>query len=104
MITKYAILDNDFDEKKDTITYKNIENNLISGSLDINDISVATNGDEIKNSNFEPFTIRICFEWFEGNNEKMNNQADTLIGLDAKNNPLEIEAKINFEQKLNDKN
>ena len=50
-----------FNEEKDTITYKNIENNLISGSMDLDTI-IATNGDEIKTSNFEPFTIRIYFE------------------------------------------
>lgn len=99
MITKYAILDNDFDETKDTITYENIENNIISGSLDLENI-VATNSDEMENAKFEPFTIRICFEWYEGNDEKMNDDADTLIGLDAENNKLEIEAKIKFEQKI----
>lgn len=102
MITKYAILKNDFDEKKDTIDYNEIENNLISGSLDLKDITVATNSDEIEEPSFEPFTIRICFEWYEGKDEKMNDEADTLIALDAENNELEIEAKIKFEQKLND--
>lgn len=100
MITKYAILNNDFDEEKDTITYNDIENNLISGSLDLSDITTATIGDEIKYSNFEPFTIRICFEWYDGKDEKMNDENDTLIGLDAKNNQLEIEAEIKFEQKI----
>ena len=99
MITKYAVLDNDFDETKDTITYENIENNIISGSLDLENI-VATNSDEMENAKFEPFTIRICFEWYEGNDEKMNDDADTLIGLDAENNKLEIEAIIKFEQKI----
>ena len=103
MITKYAILDSDFDESKDTITYKNVENNLISGSLELKDINVFTGGDEITDSNFKPFTIRICFEWYEGNDEKMNDEADTSIALNAKNNELEIEAKIKFEQKINTK-
>ena len=98
---KYAILDGDFDEEKDTITYNDIENNLISGSLDIKDLSVATEGDEIITSNFKPFTIRICFEWYEGTDENMKDEDDTLIGLDEENNELEIEAEIKFEQKLN---
>ena len=100
MITKYAILNKNFDEKNDTITYNDIENNIISGSLDLKDINIATSSDEIKNTNFEPFTIRICFEWYEGENEKMNNEADTLIAQNAQNNQLEIEAKIKFEQKI----
>ena len=110
MIRKYAILDSNFDEKKDTITYKDIENNLISGSLDLDSIIatsgdeiIATNGDEIQTSNFKPFTIRICFEWYEGTDEKMNDEADTLIALDTENNELEIEATIKFEQKINNK-
>ena len=90
------------DEKKDTITYKSIENNLITGSLDLNDLVVATDSNEIQTSKFEPFTIRICFEWFEGKDEKMNDDADTLIGLDAKNNQLQIETKIKFEQKISE--
>ena len=109
MIRKYAILDNKKKKKKDTITYKDIENNLISGSLNLDSIIatsgdeiIATNGDEIK-TKFKPFTIRICFEWYEGTDEKMNDEADTLIGLDAENNELEIEATIKFEQKLNNK-
>ena len=100
MITKYAILDSNFDEEKDTITYNDIENNLIQGSLDLNNINIVTNSDEIKASNFEPFTIRICFEWYEGEEEKMNNETDTSIALDAENNELEIEAIIKFEQKI----
>ena len=102
MITKYAILKNNFDEEKDTISYNDIENNLINGSLDIKDLNVATTGDEIENTSFEPFTIRICFEWYEGEDDKLKDDADTLIGLNASDNELEIEAKIKFEQKLND--
>lgn len=103
MISKYAILNKNFDEKKDTITYTEIQNNLITGSLDISNLTTATSGDEIINSKFEPFTVRIYFEWYEGQDEKMSNEADTLIGLDAQNNKLEIEAKIKFEQKINNK-
>lgn len=107
MITKYAILNHDFKED-DTITYKNIENNIIEGSLEIEKTSIATNSDEIiatesdeiKEFSFEPFIIRICFEWYEGTNEKMNDEDDTLAIQNNKNNDLEINATIKFEQKL----
>lgn len=105
IITKYAILDNDYNANE-VITYKNIENNLIQGSLDIENIAtnsdeiISTSNDEIKNIDFKPFIVRICFEWYEGENEKMNNETDTLIGIDAPNNNLEISAQIKFEQKL----
>ena len=102
IITKYAILDNDYTEK-DTITLNNIENNLIKGSLDVDNTYIATDSDEIKNSSFEPFTVRIYFEWYEGTNEKMTDTDDTLIANDAENNKLEIKAEIRFEQKLHAK-
>ena len=109
IITKYAILDSNYDDG-DTITYNNIQNNVISGSLDVDntvttnsDEIVASSSDEIKNKGFKPFTIRICFEWYEGTGEKMNDEADTLIGNNAQNNDLNIKASINFEQKLETK-
>ena len=107
IITKYAILDKE-NEDPENITYKNIENNVINGSLDIEKIAtnvddiIATNQDEIKEHTFKPFIVRICFEWFEGENEKMNNETDTSIANDAENNNLEINAEIKFEQKLTD--
>jgi len=105
IITKYAILDKDYNDKN-AITYNNIENNIINGSLDIESIAtnsdeiIASDTDDIKNNKFEPFIIRICFEWYEGENEKMDNEADSLIGSDIENNNLEINAQIKFEQKL----
>ena len=99
IITKYAILDSDYTED-DTITLNNINNNLIEGSLDFDNDYIATDSDEIKNFSFEPFTVRIYFEWYEGTNEKMNDADDTSIASDAENNKLEIKAEIKFEQKL----
>lgn len=101
MITKYAILDSDYSEN-DVITYKNIDNNLIQGSLDVEHITTPT--DENQEHSFEPFIIRICFEWYEGEDETMSDDADTLVGNNALNNELEIRAQIKFEQKLNDNN
>lgn len=97
IITKYAILDSDNTEN-DAIIYKNIENNIIQGSLDIE--SIATGNDEIENNDFNPFIVRIYFEWYEGEDDNMNDEADTLVGIDAENNNLEINAQIKFEQKL----
>ena len=115
IITKYAILDENYNEENG-ITYKNIENNLIKGSLDVknsvvaspsdelvsspSDEIIASPSDEIRESIFKPFTVRICFEWYEGVNEKMNDVADSLIANDAENNKLQINAVVNFEQKL----
>ena len=55
---------------------------------------------------FETFTIRVYFEWFEGQTddktEEMNDEADTQIGLDSAKNDtkLQIQAKLNFKQKI----
>ena len=109
IITKYAILDNDYNGT-DAITYNNIQNNMITGSLDVNNSVIASgsdeigvvtsSSDEIQDSGFKPFTIRICFEWYEGTDETMKDDADTLVGKDAKNKQLEISANIKFEQKI----
>ena len=93
MITKYAILDKDYIDG-DEITTTNIENNIINGTLDFDK--------ETENYKFEPFTIRVYFEWYEGLVEQMNDEQDSKIGNDASINDtkLQIQATINFEQKI----
>lgn len=93
MITKYAILDKDYIDG-DEITTTNIENNVINGTLDFDK--------EIENYKFEPFTIRVYFEWYEGLDEQMNDEQDSKVGNDASINDtkLQIQATINFEQKI----
>ena len=92
MITKYAILDEDYIDS-DEITTTPIDNNMINGSLDYNN--------EVENFAFEPFTIRVYFEWYEGVDEQMTDEDDTAIGNKAATEdiPLEITATINFNQK-----
>ena len=94
LISKYAILDSKYVEGTTTVTKNDLTNNEIKGS--------ATFDNKKENFSFEPFTIRIYFEWYEGENESMNDEKDTEIGLDsAKNNTkLQIEATIKFEQNI----
>lgn len=94
LISKYAILDENYKEGN-TITKLNIEDNEIKGTLKYKN--------EEENFIFKPFTIRVFFEWFEGENEQMDNEADTQIGIDATNNntKLQIKASIKFEQNIN---
>ena len=89
IISEYAFLSNTYNEGDD-ITYIPLENSTITDTFDI--------GIDKK----EPFTIRVYFEWFEGTNEMMNDEADTLIGIDAGLNDteLQIQASIHFEQKI----
>lgn len=85
IISKYALLDaNDENTQLDFI---NIDNNTISDTV----------------FNNKTFTIRIYFEWFEGQDESMSNEDDTLIGTDAaiNNTNLNINATIDFAQYIN---
>ncbi len=93
LITKYAILDNDYTEE-DEITTINLENNQISNSLEIDK--------SVENYTFEPFTIRVFFEWYEGENEQMDDAQDTLVAQQAQENNenLKIQATITFNQKI----
>ncbi len=92
MITKYALLDETFQEG-DEITFKTLtetEKN-IKGTLNYN-----------KQKNFKPFTIRVYFEWYDGENNQMTDEDDAEIGKKAtiENTDLKVKATINFEQKI----
>ena len=91
LITDYAILDNNYIEG-DQIETIPLEENSINKTL--------LYDNTIDNFKFEPFTVRIYFEWYEGENEQLDDTQDTEIGTKAANEdtPLEITASINFEQ------
>ena len=93
MITKYSILDSKYNEG-DALEINNIENSTITGSLNFDN--------KTENVKFEPFTIRIYFEWFEGESEQMNDEADSKVGNEAvtSDTNLDIKAEINFAQKI----
>ena len=115
-ITEYGILPEKYIEGEDLKT-------TAIDSL----TSTITNTVIYENDGFKPFTIRIFFKWFEGTkeNETMDDQADTIVGLAAanqtvstvekveetdettqieetpnSNSNLKLSAKINFEQYL----
>lgn len=92
MITKYSIVDSSYDEDKDELQINNIKDNTITGSL--------TYDNKTENFKFEPFTIRIYFEWYEGTDEVMDDLSDSEVGNDASNHSLKLNANIKFEQKL----
>ena len=91
MITKYTILPNDYEEG-DTIEYTTLQENTITNELLFDN--------ETEDFSFEPFTIRIYFEWYEGEDEQMNDEADTEIGTASTEDDLSftINANISFEQ------
>ena len=91
MITKYSIIPNSYTEG-DPIEIINLDENVITNSFIFDK--------DIELFEFEPFTIRVYFEWYEGENELMDDEADSLIGNLAvtENNTFNISANISFEQ------
>lgn len=87
LITKYAIVPKNYLEG-DKLTFENITNNSITNTLTYNQ------------KTFEKFTIRIYFQWIEGENESMNDVDDTVVGNNAaiEDSTFTINANIQFEQ------
>ena len=85
MISEYAILPVD-DSPIEKIS---LDNNIIEKDM-IYD----------PENPFKPFTIRLFFKWYEGENELMDDLADTEIGTVAAINDtkLKMKANISFKQ------
>ena len=77
MITQYSLLDEVGveGEKTDIDSTSNV-NGVIENAITK---QVLYNKEEP----FKPFTIRIYFEWYEGEGEQQDDDADTLIGVNA---------------------
>lgn len=90
-ITGYSIIPNTYVEG-DPLDVVNLSDNLVTGTLNFDK--------GVESFKFEAFTIRAYFEWFEGTNELMNDEADTAIGNEAatENTTLTMGANIAFEQ------
>lgn len=91
MITKYAIVPNDYVDG-DPLESNLIQNNEITANMLFDN--------NTPDFSFEPFTIRVYFEWFEGSfegsSETMNDEADTIAA--STNSTLTMTANISFEQ------
>jgi len=57
---------------------------------------------ETEGFKFNAFTVRVYFEWLEGETETMDNTADTIVGNQAatEDMSLMLSANIAFEQKF----
>lgn len=90
LITKYALLPDNYKDG-DNLDYVLLTDNIITDEL-IFDNSV-------DNFEFDEFTIRIFFEWVDGEDEVMDDSMDTIIGSEATEDiPFNIKANIIFEQ------
>ena len=76
-----------------------VDNNEIIGTMFYK--NVASGSDET--FKFKPFTIRVYFEWFDGENSTMSDDVDTLVGTSTDITSLQIRANIKFEQNINAK-
>ena len=82
MVSKYAILPDNYIEG-DALTFSEITNNQINNNLEKNN---------------KAFTIRIYFEWYDGNDNQMDDDADTIIGTSTDDIKVIINANINIKQ------
>lgn len=96
MITKYSVIPSSY-SGEGTIVVDNLENNIITDTVYFDK--------KTENFQFEPFIIRIYFEWYEGDNELMDNEHDTAIGYLAATENLKftMSADIAFEQVMEPK-
>ena len=87
IIDKYAIIDNNTSETDESeIIYNDILNNEINDSFSLDE------------DNFEPFTIRVFFEWYDEEDNTMSDDDDTNLITNKEN--FNITANITFEQKI----
>jgi maltose-binding protein MalE len=91
MITKYAIIPDTYVEG-DILEVINLNGSPITGTLNFDNSTSLFQ--------FKPFTIRVFFEWYEGVNELMGDEADTAIGNSAAtgNTTFKMNANVSFEQ------
>lgn len=91
MITKYSIVPSTYIEG-DPLDVISLSNSLITNTLYFDKMTTSFQ--------FEPFTIRVYFEWYEGENELMTDVEDTTVGNSAvtENTIFNMTANIAFEQ------
>ncbi|MGI6329675.1 MAG: hypothetical protein ACOXZR_02300 [Bacilli bacterium] len=91
-ITNYALYDESFNEENDELELLEIDEEEITNTMFYNK--------EEEEFYFQPFTIRIYFEWYEGEEELMDDEMDSEIGFLATDEDLTflISASISFTQ------
>lgn len=90
-ITGYSFVPEDYVEGN-TLDIIALEGNQITDTLTFNK--------EAEEFEFSAFTIRVYFEWYEGENELMDDESDSNVGFLAasENTTLAMSANISFEQ------
>ncbi len=90
---KYAILDHYYVEGDAIATYP-IDSNIITESV--------LRDDSVENFAFDPFTVRVYFEWYDDVDNSMSDEDDTQISntVNSEGRTFKLNASINFSQKL----
>jgi len=89
LITKYAILPDSYVEGA------SLDTTNLTGTVITNTLVFDKNTPSFK---FNAFTIRIFFEWYNGDGRTMTDEEDTEIG--ASDETFKINTNISFEQYL----
>ncbi len=90
-ITGYSLVPDGYIEG-DPLDIVTLEGNQITDTLNFDK--------EVEEFKFSAFTIRVYFEWYEGEDELMDDETDSNIGFLAasEGNTLAMSANISFEQ------
>jgi len=88
--------------KEYAIVPKNYEENNTLEFIPVTDDKIETEMILNKEKAFEPFTLRVVFEWYDGEDGLMDDEADTALGLQAATEDVsfKVNATITFEQIL----
>lgn len=91
IISKYALVPEDYIEG-DSLEIIDLEENKIE--------NVLLYDKETENFKYSTIKVRVYFEWFEGEEEQMDDKADTEVAKKAfeEDTKLIIKANISFEQ------
>ena len=108
MITKYVIIYDGDTEEQSQVEY--VVGSTISDTLYYQNKTLLDEEEPIieeeESFSFKPFTIRVYFEWYEGDNQEMDNAEDTEICTLAVTEDVSfyMTAQISFTQYINSQN
>ena len=89
LLTRYAIVPQGYDGTT-PLNFVNLTGSSISNTLLFNN--------SINAFRFQAFTIRVFFEWYQGDDKIMTDEEESAIGLLASEISWKVEANISFEQ------
>jgi len=89
LLTRYAIVPRGHNGS-DPLNFVNLNGTSITDTLLFNN--------NINAFRFQAFTIRVFFEWYQGDDKILTDEEETAIALLANEKSWRVEANISFEQ------